>query len=126
MVYGIENSLGHSSSSSNSPLKHRTTIDRDSGVLPNSSKQISKIIGLGVCTPKIIEEDSSDQNAYNSPMPRLEEHKSSQESSSPDSSDDFFFDLEFDSLPPSDTPRFDDEPSELTIVKCTSSKVSTI
>lgn len=105
-------------------MKYRTTIDRDSWVMPNSSKQLTGFLGLGNATPKIIEEDSKDLNSYDSLMPRLEEHKSSQESSSPNDSDDFFFDVELDDFQASNTPRFDEDQNELTIIKWVSGDVS--
>lgn len=79
-------------------------MDRDS----------TKVAGQGclLILNEVKEED--DMDPYCSPMPRLEEHKSSIEDHSMDS--DHFFEIDFDEDYPHETARFDDNQPEVTIV----------
>ena len=72
---------------------------------------------------KIIEEEIDDYEPIFSPMPRLEENKSSNEGE-PNENDDNFFDIESNfSSPISPTPRFDKDYKEITIMSCEAQEV---
>lgn len=102
-------------------------MDRDSACHPSSSKLLGGGTSFNLQEARIIEEEHSEYDPYDSPAQRLEENKYSPKADSNRSDDDDFFNISLErSVSPEPTPRFDASSKEITILSIDNTEVSSI